>query len=1057
MFITNAAVKNRVVIFVLMFAIIIFGLVSYLTLPRESRPDIPTPWVLVTTVYEGVSPEDIKDSVTIPLEQELASLKGLKEMTSTSSEGVSVVKLEFDPDIRVEDALQYVRDKVSQARGEIPAEAEEPIIKEINIADFPIMIVNVYGDISPVRMKTIADDLSDEFEAIGGVLSADVLGALEREIRVEIDADRVQAYGLSVQELLSLIPSENVNVSAGGLETEGTKFNVRVPAEFDDPEDALNLLLTVRDGRPIYLTDVATVSDTFKDRLTYSRLDGEPALTISIQKRVGANIVEVAEKIKRIIAVAEPQLPNGLELSLTFDESDDIRMMVRDLENNIISGLILVVLVLVLFLGPRTSLIVALAIPMSMLISFILILMLGYTLNMIVLFSLILALGMLVDNAIVIVENIYRYRSMGYSRVEAAMKGTGEVAWPVVTSTATTLAAFSPMIFWGGIMGEFMKYLPITLILTLTSSLFVALVINPTIASLIGGGAKKGPGWFRRTFGGVFAATDRVRGGGMGGYCGLLRTSQRNWFVTLPLAFMLLVSIAIFYGKRGAGLEFFPSIDPDRAVVSIRAPQGTNIERTNKVAEQIEKRIAKYDRHLKHLVSNVGSAGNAFESSSGPHIASLSLVFQDYEDRTRPSAEILSDLRDDLTDFAGVEVKVEEMNPGPPTGAPVTIRLIGKDMKVLADLEKTIRDEIASVSGLVNLRSDLEAEKPELVFLVDRARAGMLGVDTRAIGQFLKTAVFGTAVSTYRQFNDEYDIILRLPRRQREKIDDLLRLQVPTSQGSVPLSSLGRFDYAPGLGQINRVDQKQVVTISGDTEGRLGPEVLEDVQQRVARIQLPVNYRVEYAGEKEEQDKAASFLTKAGLAALALILIILVMQFNTLSIPLIIMNTVLLSLMGVLVGLLALDMPFSIIMTGIGVISLAGIVVNNAIVLLDYTRQLQNKGLDVIEASVEAGATRLRPVLLTATTTILGLVPMATGIAFDFHTMEWVTKSESSEWWRSMAVAVIFGLGFATVLTLVVVPTMYVPIYRFLHWLGWGGLEKPAGAHTHDKMALEDY
>jgi len=1027
MILSDAAIRNRATVIVLMILIAVAGAVSYVTLPREAAPDVPIPLVLITTPYEGVAPEDIETSVTMKIEKELGGLKGLKEIRSTSTEGLSVITVEFLPDVLIEDALQYVRDKVDLAKADLPASAEEPVIKEINVAEMPILIVNISGPVSRVTLKEIADRLEDEIENIPGVLNVDVLGALEREIRLEIDPDRVAAYGLTVSELLELIPSENVNISAGGLETPGTKFNVRVPAEFVKPEEVSHLALTVRNGRTIYLTDVATVRDTFKDRTSYARLDAQPTITLSIRKRVGANILAVARQVEAILAEARKLAPRNVTFEPTLDQSDDIRMMVSDLENNVISGLILVVLVLVMFMGWRTSLIVALAIPMSMLISLAVIDMLGYTLNMIVLFSLILALGMLVDNAIVIVENIFRHRQLGYGRISAAMAGAGEVAWPVITSTATTVAAFAPMAFWPGMMGDFMKYLPITVIITLTSSLLTALVISPMVCSVVGGGVRRP------------AENAFVRG-----YRRALSGSLHHWGTTICLAVLLLAGLGIIYVRRGKGVELFPDIDPRQAVINIRSPQGTALDASDKLARVAEERLAPFQADLKHTIANVGSTGeggNIFASSTGgPHVANVNLVFQDFEDRPRKSADALKEIRQAVADIPGAEIKVEKQKEGPPTGAAVTVRIIGEDFGTLEKTADRAKRMIAGVPGLVNLRSDLEATRPELVFTVDRRRAMLLGVNSRVIGNFLKTAIFGWKVGTYRQFNDEYDITIRLPISERRRIQDLFRLRVPNQFGkAVPLSSLGKFDYRPGFGDIHRIDQKRVVSLTGDAEGRLGPAVLKDVEKRLAKLVLPPGYHIEYAGEREEQENAFHFLILRALPiALLLIVMILVAQFNTFSAPLIIMATVVLSFIGVLVGLLVTDMPFGIIMTGVGVISLAGVVVNNAIVLLDYTRRLQRRGLDVVAAAVQAGVTRLRPVLLTATTTILGLVPMATGVSLDFHELlngggigQFLSlRSESSQWWRSMAVAVIFGLAFATLLTLFVVPSLYVGLSR---------------------------
>jgi len=1012
---SDAAIDNRVVVWVLILLIVVTGAYSYVTLPREGAPDVPIPFVVITTRYEGVSPEDVETAVSIKIEKELAGLKGVKEITSVSAEGISNVIVEFYPDIRIEDALQYVRDKVDQVRGEIPQDAEEPTIKEISVADFPIFLIKLYGGVSPVQLKEIADELEDVVEEIPGVLNCDVLGGLEREIRLEVDHDRFAAYGLTLAQLLALVPSENVNVSAGSLETPGTKFNVRVPGEFENPDDVEHLIIAVVNGKPIYLSDIGVVRDTFKDRSTYSRLDGVPSLTLSVQKRVGADIVPIKAAIDRILEQARGEVPQGVKFEITLDQSKEINSMVKDLENNILSGLVLVVVVLVLFMGFRTSTIVALAIPMSMLISFTVIKLMGYTLNMIVLFSLIMALGMLVDNAIVIVENIYRHIQLGYDRVEAAKLGTGEVAWPVITSTATTLIAFTPLIFWPDIMGDFMKYLPITLIITLTSSLFVALVINPTVCSVLSGGVPKD--------------TDELPAF-LKGYRWLLRAAIEYRFVTLALAIMLLVTLVILYGKMDHGVVLFPEFDPVRANIDIRLPQGTSIEETDRITQEVETRLAPYRQNLQHFVSNVGLSGGGGglgPSSAGPNTAQITLIFKDYDIRERPSAEIIAELRDRLADIPGVEIDVKEEEQGPPTGAPVTVRLVGKDFRTLEILSDRAKRAIENVPGLVNLQSDYEASRPELAFNVDRQRAMLLGVNTAVVGNYLKTAIFGNKVGTYRQFRDEYDITIRLPLQQRLDVDDLLKLQIPNSLGrAVPLNSFGKFVYTGGLGTVRHLNQRRVVTLTADAEGRLSNEVLGDVQNILAGLELPAGYEIRYAGEKEEQDKAASFLFRAFLIAVLGITLILVAQFNSLVIPLIIMTTVILSLIGVLIGLLIFAMPFSIIMTGVGVISLAGVVVNNAIVLLYYARQLEEEGLGLFEAAVQAGTVRLRPVLLSAGTTLLGLVPMASGISYDFHLMEWATKSESSQWWASMAIAVIFGLGFATVLTLFVVPSLYV-------------------------------
>ncbi|MDP6545857.1 MAG: efflux RND transporter permease subunit [Phycisphaerae bacterium] len=1055
MLLSNAAIKNRTTVIVLMFLIIIAGVYCYVTLPREAEPDIKIPNIMITTSYRGVSPEDIETSVTMKIEEQLNGLNGVKEIRSSSAEGLSTIIVEFLPDVDEKDAKRDVKDRVDLARKELPTnnlDFDDPVVTEINLAEFPIMMINVSGDLAPSTLKFVAERLEEEIESnVPGILDVTITGDLEREIRIEMDPDRVAAYNLSLTELSSLLQSENVNISAGGLETPGTKFNVRIPAQFVKPAEVQYLQVGVRDGRPIYLTDVARVRDTFKDRGTYSRLDGAASLTVSVQKRIGANIITLTDGVKKILEEFRVRSPNGIEFKITLDKSDDIRSSVSDLENNLFSALVLVAGVLMVFMGIRTSSIVALAIPLSMLLTFSVTMALGYTLNMVVLFGLILAMGMLVDNAIVIVENIYRHKQMGLPRVEAAMKGAGEVAWPVISSTATTLAAFSPILFWPGVIGDFMKYLPITLIITLSCSLFVALVISPTICSLISGGKVRK----------IEAGTHHPF---IGGYRALLGWSLRHRAVTLIGAVLMFASVIVSYDRFGRGIELFPDVDPKRALINIRCPQGTNIRETNRIAGIIEERIEPFRADLKHVITTIGSVGSemaAFGASGGPHTGNITLVFHDFDTRPRDSAVAIAEMRKVLDGIPGAEIKLEKGQEGPAAGDPVSVRIIGRDFKELQDLSEQAREEIEKTDGVINLRSDYEGARPELPFIPGRTRIRDAEINTYAIGQYLKAGVFGKEVGKYRQFNDEYDITLRMPLKDRKHIQDLMALHAPNNRGEpVPLSSLGKFDYAGGFGTISRVNQKHAITLSaGVRKGLNEDKVLKDVQSNLEPLKrnLPIGYEIKYAGKQEDQEEAQDFLLKAFVVALLLIVIILLMQFNTLSAPLIIMTTVILSLIGVLAGLLIFDMPFGTIMTGIGVISLAGVVVNNAIVLLDYTRRLQKRGMEVIEAAIQAGATRLRPVLLTAGTTILGLIPMATGVSFDIHTFQIAWRSESSQWWSSMAIAVIFGLGVATILTLVVVPALYVSLYRMASRFGLGGLHRPGEAESKPALELEDY
>lgn len=1024
MLITNAAIQRRGTVYVLMFIAAVVGVYSYLTLPRESNPDITVPYVLVVTNYEGVASEDVESLITLPIERKLKGLKELEEIRSVSAEGSSMITIEFHPDVDIDDALQWVRDKVDQAKGDLPNDLEEdPSILEINLSEFPILMVAISGDVGETVLKGVSEELEERIEEIPGVLDVVLTGARERQVRVEFDPDRLAAYRLSFAEILAAIQRENVNIPGGSIDLGEGKYLLRIPGEFTDPNQIDNLVMVTRDGRPIYYKDVATVDFTFEDRLSHARLGGQQSISLAVKKRTGENIIAVADQVFALLEGARELVPEGISLEVTLNQSKDIRRMVGELENNILTGLILVVAVLFLFLGLRNSLFVALAIPFSMLLSFVVIQALGMTLNMVVLFSLILALGMLVDNAIVIVENVYRHMQEGNGRVKAARIAASEVGWPVISSTLTTLCAFFPMIFWPGIMGEFMKFLPITLIITLSASLFVALVINPVLCA----------GFMRLRFSELHPQEDRTL---------IVRLYRRTLEVALDhsllvalAAFALLIGISALYGRFGHGLEFMPDTEPNRAYVEIKAPEGSRLDSTDLLVRQVEK-LALAERDIRFVTAEAGVAPSGevgAESGAQSHMGKVSMEFVERGERHERSDAVLERLRRALAGFAGAELKVEKEQHGPPTGPPVNIEISGENIETLQALVAQARKLIAEVPGLVDLKDDFARAKPEIQVLVDREKASLLNLSTSEISNMVKAAISGSKLGTYRYGQDEYDIVVRLPEERRERLVDIENLLIPTPGGDpVPLSTVATIRLAAGFGSIRHLDQNRVVTISANTLGRNSNEVLKEVQQRLVGLKLPGGYQLAFSGEQEEQQKAIDFLGKAFLAALFLIALVLVTQFNSLSQTLIVMTSVILSLTGVQIGLLVTNTPFGVIMTGIGVISLAGVVVNNAIVLIDYINQLRAQGMPLREALIRAGTVRFRPVMLTAVTTILGLLPMAVGISFDFRSLSWEIGGESAEWWGPMAVAVIFGLTFATLLTLVVVPVFYKLMARWM-------------------------
>lgn len=1034
MFITDLAIRRSTAVFVLVAVILVSGTSSYISLPREASPDISIPVIIVSTPYFGVSPSDMETLVTQPIEKELKNIANVKEILSASSEGFSSITIEFEPDTDIDNAMQRVRDKVDQAKPDLPEDAEEPVITEINFSNFPVMIINISGDYSLQTLKDVGKNLEDRIESIPGVLDVTLAGGLEREVKVNLDPEKLRYYNLEVKDVIDTIKDENLTIPGGSIDIGSYKYLVRVPGEFKTTGIIGDLVVKVRDGRPIYIRNIADVEYGFKEAGSHARLNSVQCVSLSITKRSGENLIRISDDIKALIEREKLNYPPGTTFSITADASDDIRKMVDDLENNIISGLILVFLVLVAFLGFRTSLFVALAIPLSMLISFSALQAMGFTLNMVVLFSLILALGMLVDNAIVIVENIYRHGEEGFAMGEAARRGTREVAMPVIVATVTTLCAFFPIIFWPGIMGEFMKYLPKTLIITLSASLFVAMVINP-----------------------VFCATllrVRPRNGKMHEredhlllvrwYRSFLRSALKRPALTLSASAATLVVVLILYLIFGYGTQYFPATDPSKVFIDIETPLGTNLDTTDIIGREVEKEM-KNQSDIKHYVANIGVSTGRFDfgggSESGPsNKARIAVDFVDMEKRLQSSEITAEEIRRSVSGITGAVIKVQKERHGPPTGPPVNIEISGKDYGLLGKLAEEVKRRIKDIPGVVDLDDDYKVGRPEVRVWIDREKAAIYDLTTKKISNTIRTAIRGTEASTFREYEDEYDITVRFREEKRSSIQDIKDIMIAHEGKQIPLSNIARVELSGGPGTIMRKDLKRVVTVSSQVEGRLKTKVLGEVRESLASIDLPRGYRIEYTGENVERKKSEGFLKKAFLLAVLMIAFLLVLEFNSIVTSGIIMLSVILSMIGVFIGLLITKTPFGVIMTGIGVISLAGVVVNNAIVLLDYTIQLRERGLHNMEAIVTAGMTRLRPVLLTAVTTILGLIPMATGYYFDFKKMAWITGSESAQWWGPMAVAVIFGLAFATLLTLVVVPVLYSVLEsakeRVRRWIG---------------------
>jgi CzcA family heavy metal efflux pump len=1024
MIVSNLAIRFRVAVLVFVVVAIVGGSYSYVSLPREGFPDITIPHVYVTAVYDGTSPEEIERLIAVPLEKKLNDVDGIKALRTTAAENACIVDVEFLAGQDIEQARLRVKDKVDLAGPDLPEDLDEPVIEALNFStDVPVFTFAISGDADPARLKSLAEQIQDRLEQVPGVRQAEIAGTLEREIRVVVDPQRLAAYGIALPVVMQRLAEENATVTAGNLEVAGNKFQVRVPGEFRLASDLRGILLATPGGRPVYLTDVAAVEDTTKDRDSISRVDGKPCVSISLTKRAGENAVAVIRRVKAVLD--DFLLPPEVRLTTVMDMSDYVASMISELENNIFSGFVLVVLVLLVFMGLRNALLVGLAIPLSMLVSFVVMRMVGATLNMMVLFSLVLSVGMLVDNAIVIVENTYRLRMEGRSRLEASRRGAAEVAWPVLTSTLTTVAAFVPLMFWPDIMGQFMWFMPWTIIITLSSSLFVGLVMNPAICSFLIQARPRDRHARRHAF--------------VAGYERFLRGILSHRGPSLALGVLFLILSLIVYGRLDLGFELFPTVDPRNAQVYVKFPQGTSIDRTDEVVRRIEPRLAGED--VKFVLSTVGAGagGDALfgMGTGGPHQARIHIEFKKMEARRGNTLDHVNRFRRAMPVVPGAEILVEREKDGPPTGAPVEVEISGDDFETLRQIASDVSRIVATIPGVVDLRDDFEDALPELQFHVDRERAALLGADTRSIGTFLRMSLYGLEGGRFRGEKDEYDITLRPPEGQRNTLEWLDRVRIPMPSGAtVPITSLGEFRYAAGRGAIQRKDQKRVIKISANDAGRGVDKILADVKEKVGALALPRGYAVAYTGENKEMQESGAFLFRAFLVASAAILIILVIQFNSVLVPGIIFSSVVLSLVGVMWGLVVCRMKFGIIMTGLGALTLAGVVVNNAIVLIDCIRQLREEGMPLREAIVAAGVRRLRPVLLTASTTVLGLIPMAVGVSVEIHAWPWrfVGGAESSAWWAPMAVAVIFGLTVATVLTLGLVPAMYSLVAGTVEW-----------------------
>lgn len=1121
------SVNNKMTVYVITAIIFISGLTSYLTVPREAFPEIVIPEIIISTVYPGNSPEDMEKLITRPLEKELNGITGIDEITSTSVQGFSMIDIKFDFDVTPTEALRKVKDKIDVAMSDsdfpddLPA---DPSVIEMNFSEMiPIMNINLSGDFSLETLEEYAEILEERIENMSEISKVDIKGVMDKEVSIELDFMALEARELGFNDVAMAIGQENMTISGGDLMVDQYKRSVRVVGDFSSIEEMGDVVIKNERQNVVYLRDVADISFVEKEKESYAREYLSPVVSLDVIKRASENLISASEQINEIIAAAKRnEFPENLSITITNDQSNDTKTQVAELENSIIFGIILVVGVLLFFLGFRNAVFVGIAIPMSFFLSFIILNAMGVTLNTMVLFSLVLALGMLVDNGIVVVENIYRYMDDGYSPSVAAKNGVGEVAWPIIASTATTLAAFLPLAIWPGMMGEFMKYLPITLIIVLTSSLFVALIINPVLTAVFMKVKEKAPNKKKTIIiglgfiiiGFLLVLANEILFGNMLMFTGFF--ILLNTFVLTPmtrvfqdkilpwmesgyekflggvlkgkrpigifgLSFLLLItaflSLAIFPPKT----LFFPVNEPRYLNVFIEKEVGTDIETTDKISQDIEGKLmdlfesdefkrenesGESDTFL--VTSIIGQSGNGTSDpmqgpsiGNTPHKARVTISFvKSSERRGINTSEVMNRVREELKDFPDAEIVVGKDEGGPPQGPPINIEISGDNydsLMVYAEAMKLYINQ-KNIGGVEELKLDVNKQKPEMPIYIDRAKARRYGLSTGQVGDAIRTALFGKEISTYKEGEDDYPINIRFKDEYRNSQSAILdqkitfRDQTNGQIKQVPISAVATASSTRSFSAVKRKDLDRVITISSNVlEGYNPNEIVTSIKRELQDFEMGEDIAWDFTGQQEEQAEEMEFLMTALMIAVFLIFLIIVAQFNSTSTPVIIMFAVVFSLIGVLFGLQIFNMDFIVIMTMIGIISLAGVVVNNAIVLIDYTNLLRDRRMkeldleedehlpfsEVIKVVVQGGKTRLRPVLLTAITTILGLFPLAIGLNIDFVSLfttydpRIYIGGDNVIFWGPMSWTIIFGLSFATFLTLVVVPAMYLILIRF--------------------------
>jgi multidrug efflux pump len=1098
---TNWCIRNRTAIYVFSLLILFGGFYSFVKIPKEQFPDIVVPTISVITIYPGATPGDIENLITKPIEKQLKSVNGIKKIKSNSISDVSLITVEFNTNVKVEIAKQKVNDAVDKAKNDLPNDLkEDPQVQELDFSEFPIMNINLAGDLPLDQLKKYAEDVEEKIETLPEITRVDIVGGLDREIQINVDLYKMQQASITFGDIEAAIARENLNISGGELRIEELRRNVRVTGQIADPSRINNIVVRSFRGNTVFLKDIAEVVDGYKEKQDFARLDENPVITLNIVKKSGQNLLNASDKIREIIDdFKATKFPEGLEVTITGDQSDGTRSNLNELFNTLIIGFILVLVLLMFFMGLKSAFFVALAGPLSTAIAFLIMPGLDFSLNVIVLFSFLLALGIIVDDAIVVIENTHRIlHTYNFSVEQSARYGAGEVFIPVLAGTLTTLGPFFPLLFWPGIVGNFMFYLPVTLILTLGASLFVAFVMNPVFAVsfmkknehldkptlksfirieiVLAVIAVLGYAWLGMGLGNLmvlFMILTALYHFFLHGY--IQRFQETIWprfveqyrkvvvFVTsknrpvivvFSAVFLLIFSI-FFMAVKKPPVEFFPNPEPNFVYVYCEMPMGTDANVTDSVTKIIENKvydvIGRNNPNVESVISNIGlNAGDPRNPDrvATPHKSKVSVAFVRYAERQNLSTnKALEDIRAKFKEgIPGAVITVDKETAGPPTGKPINIEISGDDFEMLEKLASDLQNKIyqEKISGIEELTSDLELSKPEIILRVDAEKAQLEGVTLAQVGMELRTALFGKEISKFKAANDDAPIQLRLKEEYRDKVEDLMNVQVQfMDMGTgmykqLPIGALTKIEYSTSYSSINRKNQKRVVTLSSNlTADGNANTINSKIQNIVAGMDIPQGYEINLTGEQEDQKETTDFLGVAFLGALALMFFIMVLQFNSTIKPLMMFTTVFFSLIGVFLGISAFGMKFSIVMTGVGIFAMAGIVIRNGILMIEFIDEMRTRGLSVLDAAVEAGTIRMTPVLLTAISTILGLVPLAVGMNIDFFGLfsEFNPHihfgGDNVAFWGPLAWTMIFGLTIATVLTLLVLPSMYIMAYNF--------------------------